>query len=79
MSSTQLALEVAVVGAVLAAALACVAWLVPGALRSVWKAALTGLVLGAGVHLGFELSGLNRMYCDVGHACASGNIFADTR
>lgn len=77
--STQLALEVVVVGAVLAAALASVAWLLPGALRSVWKAAVTGLVVGAAVHLGFELSGLNRVYCGVGHACAAGNIFAGTR
>ncbi len=65
----QLAIEVVIVAVSLAGAMAAVAWLLPGWLRGVPRAALVGLVLGALFHLGFELTGLNAMYCRVGAAC----------
>lgn len=65
----QLLLEVVIVAVSLAGAMAAVAWLLPGALRGVPRAALVGLVLGALFHLGFEATGLNAMYCRVGAAC----------
>lgn len=67
----QLVLEAVVVGAVLAVVLALAVWLLPRAFASAWKAGLAGFVLGVAVHLGFELAGLNRVYCDVGHACVT--------
>jgi hypothetical protein len=68
----SLALEAAVVGAVLAAVLALTALFAPAALAGPARAAATGLVLGALVHLGFEAAGLNRAYCTAGHACRRG-------
>ncbi len=65
----QLALEAAIVGLVLAAALAAAVRL-GGPIASAADAARVGLVLGALVHLGFEASGLNARYCAVGAACS---------
>lgn len=67
--AARLWLEAAVVGIVTAIALALVRIAVPGAYGSVAATALTGLLVGAAFHLGFELAGLNRVYCKTGHAC----------
>ncbi len=69
MLSRQFLLELVVVALALAAALGGVAWARPAALGSVQGAALAGLALGAALHAGFEVSGLNGVYCRVGHAC----------
>jgi hypothetical protein len=71
MALAQLALEIAIVAATLAAAMAGVAWAWPSSLRSVSGAAVVGLVLGALFHVGFEVTGLNGAYCRVGHACVA--------
>lgn len=65
----RLVTEMGVVGIVLAAVLACVTWLWPGSLSTPSRAAWSGLLLGAVVHGGFEVSGLNSAYCTTGHAC----------
>lgn len=65
----QLVLETVVVAVCLSLALALVALASPGALASPARAALTGLIVGAAFHLGFELAGLNAAYCVTGHAC----------
>ena len=64
--STRLFVEAAVVGAALAACLWAVAFL-----RLRWHPVVTGLVVGGGLHLAFEATGLNREYCFSGHACAT--------
>lgn len=68
-SLRQLGIEAVVVGAALSLCLAGVASWMPSALRGASTAGLTGLVLGAVLHLWFELTGLNSVYCRVGHAC----------
>ena len=73
----QLVAEMGIVGLALAVVLASMAWLWPASLRSPASAAATGLVLGALVHAGFELSGLNAVYCTVGHACAASQKSGD--
>lgn len=66
---SRLALEAAVVAVVTAVALAF-AVAVTGPISSVRKALLVGLVMGAAVHIGFELLGGNLYYCSFGAACA---------
>lgn len=66
----QLVLEVGIVGASLAGAMAAIAWLFPAWLRGMPRAAMVGFVLGALFHLVFEATGLNAMYCRSGHACS---------
>ena len=61
---TRLVIEAVVVGAALALAL----WLV-SLLRLRWHPVVTGFVVGAGLHLVFEFTGMNRSYCSTGHAC----------
>ena len=68
-SSLRLAFEALVVGAVLALALALVSWVHPASFRGVLPTVLTGLAVGAAVHVGFEAAGINRAYCSSGHAC----------
>ncbi len=67
--TSQFVVELAAVAGVLAVALALLAWLAPRALASPTAAGLTGLALGAAIHAGFEASGLNAVYCRIGHAC----------
>lgn len=67
----QLWYEIGIVGGALSLAMAIVAWLAPESLRSVGGAAVVGFLLGAGFHVGFEVTGLNLAYCRVGHACRS--------
>ncbi len=67
----QLALEALIVGVTLAAVLAIVNIVAPGALRGTASVTLVGFVVGAFLHLAFELSGLNAKYCTVGHACVN--------
>lgn len=69
LSGVRLLIECIVVGAVLALALACVRSWVPRALASPGRAALAGLAIGAGIHLLFEIAGLNSRYCTSGFAC----------
>ncbi len=59
--------EALVVGAALALCLAVLVRYAP--LRSPRDAAIAGFLLGAALHLGFELSGANRWYCVHGNAC----------
>jgi hypothetical protein len=66
---SRLALEAAVVAVVTAVALAF-AVAVTGPIGSVRKALLVGLVMGAAIHVGFELLGGNSYYCSFGAACA---------
>jgi hypothetical protein len=61
-------IEATVVGIVLAIVLA-IAVAARGPIATVPAALATGLVLGAAVHLGFEVAGLNRAYCTTGAAC----------
>lgn len=68
---STLALEALVVGLTLAAALGAVRWALPSTWSSVGAAATTGLVVGAAIHLFFELAGFNRAYCRTGHACVA--------
>ena len=63
----QLLVETAIVAVTLALVMGLVAAAAPWALRTPVRAAVTGL--GAAFHLGFEATGLNRLYCTVGHAC----------
>ena len=67
MDVKHLATEAVVVGLALALALALVRMLVT--INTYTKALAVGFVLGAALHLVFELSGLNGMYCRTGHAC----------
>lgn len=59
--------EAFVVGVSLALALAGATALTK--INSYSTALAVGFVLGAALHLLFELSGLNTMYCKSGHAC----------
>jgi len=66
--SWNLATEALAVGLALALALALV--VSRGVRITSFKTALAvGLVLGAALHVLFELSGLNRAYCTQGYAC----------
>ena len=62
-------MEAGAVAAVTALALAF-AVSVTGAIRTVRKALLVGLVMGAAIHVAFELLGGNSYYCSFGAACA---------
>ena len=63
----QLLLEALVVGMTLAVALlAAHAVTTP---KSATDVLLMGFVVGILIHLGFELAGLNRVYCSIGAAC----------
>ena len=68
MDFTHLATEAVVVGLALAAALAATTVFVR--ITSAGTALAVGPVLGPALHLLFELTGLNAMYCRGGHACA---------
>jgi uncharacterized membrane protein (DUF441 family) len=70
MTRWNLATEALAVGVALALALAL---LVSRGVRiTSFKTALAvGLVVGAALHVLFELSGLNGAYCRMGHACAA--------
>ena len=59
--------EALVVGVALAVALALTTTIVR--ITNAKTALVVGAVLGAALHLLFELAGLNRAYCRVGHAC----------
>ncbi len=59
--------EALIVGVALAAALALTTTVVR--ITNVKTALVVGVVVGAALHLLFELSGLNRTYCRSGHAC----------
>lgn len=61
--------EALVVGVLMGAALALLAWLSPRLFSQPLRAGAAGLLLGAAFHLAFEASGLNAMYCRTGHAC----------
>lgn len=63
----RLIYEALAVGVALAISLAIAQSLVR--IRDYKTALLVGLVLGASLHLVFELVGLNRSYCMSGHAC----------
>jgi uncharacterized membrane protein len=67
--ASRLAIEAAVVAAVTALALAF-AVAVTGPVGSVRKALLVGLVMGAAIHVAFELLGGNLWYCSSGAACS---------
>ncbi len=64
---SRLVMEALVVGVALAAALVLAHGVV--AIKDYKTAAVVGLVVGASLHLVFELLGLNRAYCSTGHAC----------
>ena len=69
LNAQHLATEAVVVGLALALALACVTAM--SVKIAGYPAALAvGFVVGAALHLLFELSGLNGMYCRTGHACS---------
>ena len=59
--------EALIVGIVLAASLTVSDILVP--ITNAQTAALTGLVVGALVHVGFEVAGANAWYCRKGASC----------
>lgn len=61
--------EALVVGAALAVALALTTTVVH--VNNVKTALVVGVVVGAALHLLFELAGLNEVYCRSGHACTS--------
>lgn len=63
-----LGFEIAVVAAVTALSLMLAVRLV-GSIDSVRKACVVGLVVGACIHLAFELLGGNMYYCSFGAAC----------
>jgi hypothetical protein len=65
-----LLLEAGVVAAVTAAALA-LAVRVAGPISTVHQALLVGTVMGALIHVAFELAGANTYYCKAGAACRS--------
>lgn len=64
-------LEAGVVAVVTALALALALWL-GGPITRLTKALVVGAVVGAAIHLIFELVGANRMYCSTGAACSRG-------
>ena len=66
----SLCLEALVVGLTLAIALAFTVLIYPIG-DDMMRAAIAGLVLGAMLHLGFELSRANTWYCRRGAACSS--------
>lgn len=59
--------EALIVGAALAMALALTTTVVR--ITNTKTALVVGVVVGAALHLLFELAGLNRAYCRTGHAC----------
>jgi membrane-bound metal-dependent hydrolase YbcI (DUF457 family) len=64
---SQLFTEAFVVGVVLAAALALVAYYYP--IDSSYRGLAIGYFLGVAIHLGFEYFGANAWYCAHGAAC----------
>jgi hypothetical protein len=60
--------EAIVVGVVLALALALVVS-TSGPIVTVYHALIVGFATGIVVHLGFEVSGANAAYCEIGAAC----------
>lgn len=69
MVSSRLIREAAFVGVTLGVILALVASLWPRNFRTASAAAIAGFVIGAALHLAYEALGLNRAYCQTGHAC----------
>jgi hypothetical protein len=67
---SNLVLEALVVGAALAVALVLTTTVVR--INDAKTALVVGVVVGAALHLLFELAGLNRAYCRTGHACLAG-------
>ena len=65
---TTLLLEAGVVAAITALALALAVY-VTGPISTVQQALMVGTVLGAMIHLTFELAGANAYYCTGGAAC----------
>ncbi len=65
----SLAFEAFVVGIFLAVVLVLVSTVVDLSDRATLVAA--GFLVGVGTHLFFEFTGLNAVYCSVGHACTS--------
>lgn len=63
----SLAFEAFIVGVFLAVALFFVSMVVDLSDRATLVSA--GFLVGVGTHLFFELTGLNAVYCSVGHAC----------
>jgi hypothetical protein len=64
----RLTLEVAIIAVFTAIALAL--WVtLNGPIRTKSSAFFTGLVIGAGIHIAFELFGGNAYYCSSGAAC----------
>lgn len=64
----QLLIEALFVGAMTAAGL-LVAIRMFGAPTTTKEIVLLGFLLGMVIHFACEFTGLNRMYCSVGHAC----------
>lgn len=69
MGSSSLLFEAVFVGVTLASCLSLAVSLYPRTVTTGYSAAVLGFCLGAGLHLGFELIGLNKTYCVSGHAC----------
>ncbi|QJX74039.1 hypothetical protein F-E9_285 [Faustovirus] len=65
----QLFLEAGVVGIVLGFVMMIVYAVMP--ITTIIMAGLVGLIVGAGSHLVFELTGANKWYCESGHACTT--------
>lgn len=59
---TSLAIEVAIISVVTAAILA-LAVRIGGTIDTIGKALMVGGITGALIHLGFEVAGLNSVYC----------------
>ena len=68
MYTSQLAIEALVVGIILGISLALIVR-AGFPLKTPSTALGVGIALGACIHLGFELLGLNARYCSTGAAC----------
>jgi hypothetical protein len=64
----SLLLEISVVAAITALALALAVTIV-GPIASARKALVVGLVIGGAIHAAFEVLGGNKYYCSYGAAC----------
>jgi len=66
--------EALIVGAVMAIALSVSDVLVP--INGPQRAAYTGFIVGALIHMAFEIFGANRWYCSQGASCKRRNTWA---